>query len=590
MDNEKKLTEEDLQRIQRFLASDALENKRLAFRLIEQTAGPSDFPRIFTDQVLVELICLTQSADSEALIRAGNLAMQCAETWKRFQEAMINPNYLTKRHVDGMIRTNKIHSSWYPSKSFTLGPAAFDGFTMVSSSAVEKLLGNRPVRGSQSWGFGNNSLYLYSLEHLSDRHARMLSNSRCAISLPKVKTLSFNAAQALSMRDRAAGINLQGLCEVTNPVLGCLSKIPNLTTNGKISKAIRKYAAEERAKARKSSCSGPTNLTRKQDVKLRKLLRTKQVDQINLAIQLLHNAQATEADIANVFSTTIISLLVNTGNVEIFNSLAEQFKKPSAVRDELQQLLIEKMLNGHYRDIGPSATKELCLLILETAACTELLELRTIAAFDHDVATALQERLLLGAETMTSADRIAAGNNLGTLGQWFEHEGDTAKAMECYEQSVRFRVDYSGFWAQLAELKQKLGDDTLSTAMDLYDKSWETTSFASFCKLLNEAADAYPAFPWSYNNLAWRMATSPVEGERNGALAVEMATKACELSDDYNLKDTLAAAYAEAGDFEQATRLQQQVVERCLPEDFDEAASALERYKMRLTLIRDPLV
>ncbi len=58
----------------------------------------------------------------------------------------------------------------------------------------------------------------------------------------------------------------------------------------------------------------------------------------------------------------------------------------------------------------------------------------------------------------------------------------------------------------------------------------------------------------SYNAVAWVHATCEVAQYRNGKEAVKNATRACELTNfkDANLLDTLAAAYAEAGDFENA--------------------------------------
>ena len=58
------------------------------------------------------------------------------------------------------------------------------------------------------------------------------------------------------------------------------------------------------------------------------------------------------------------------------------------------------------------------------------------------------------------------------------------------------------------------------------------------------------------NSLGWLRATSPVPMLRNGKKAIEMATKACALTDWKKSAyiDTLAAAYAEAGDFAQAAK------------------------------------
>ena len=56
------------------------------------------------------------------------------------------------------------------------------------------------------------------------------------------------------------------------------------------------------------------------------------------------------------------------------------------------------------------------------------------------------------------------------------------------------------------------------------------------------------------DTLAWMLATSPYSEMRNGAEAVRYAGHAASLANrqDPELLDTLAAAYAENGDFDQA--------------------------------------
>jgi tetratricopeptide (TPR) repeat protein len=64
------------------------------------------------------------------------------------------------------------------------------------------------------------------------------------------------------------------------------------------------------------------------------------------------------------------------------------------------------------------------------------------------------------------------------------------------------------------------------------------------------------------NNYAYALATAPREDLRDGAAALRAATRAAELTgeQDPNVLDTLAAAHAEAGDFEQAIRVAQRAV------------------------------
>ena len=69
-----------------------------------------------------------------------------------------------------------------------------------------------------------------------------------------------------------------------------------------------------------------------------------------------------------------------------------------------------------------------------------------------------------------------------------------------------------------------------------------------------EAIRVSSEYPDGYNNLAWLRATYPEPRFRDGPEAVRLAEKACKLTDnkDDHFLDTLAAAYAEAGQFTQA--------------------------------------
>ena len=65
------------------------------------------------------------------------------------------------------------------------------------------------------------------------------------------------------------------------------------------------------------------------------------------------------------------------------------------------------------------------------------------------------------------------------------------------------------------------------------------------------------------NNFAWVLATSPDDEFRDGKRAVELATKAAEQTnyETPHILSTLAAAYAETGDFENAKKWSAKAVE-----------------------------
>jgi tetratricopeptide (TPR) repeat protein len=88
-------------------------------------------------------------------------------------------------------------------------------------------------------------------------------------------------------------------------------------------------------------------------------------------------------------------------------------------------------------------------------------------------------------------------------------------------------------------------------------------NFDTAVKDYTEAIRLDPKYSSPFNGLAWLYATYPDDKYRDGKKAVELATKACALSawkDHYDV-DTLAAAYAESGDWTNAVKYQEKVIE-----------------------------
>ena len=83
------------------------------------------------------------------------------------------------------------------------------------------------------------------------------------------------------------------------------------------------------------------------------------------------------------------------------------------------------------------------------------------------------------------------------------------------------------------------------------------------------------------NNFAWVLATSTVDKLRNGQRALELATEACRLTDykQAHILSTLAAAYAETGDFESAKKWSEKAVEIGDEEHREALRKELESYR-----------
>ena len=127
-----------------------------------------------------------------------------------------------------------------------------------------------------------------------------------------------------------------------------------------------------------------------------------------------------------------------------------------------------------------------------------------------------------------------------------------------------FRWDFSITWLYLATAQ--MGAGQLKEAR----------------QSMEEAIKAGPQPAGACSSLAWLLATCWEDSIRDGKKAIGLATRACELSEWKNpdFLDTLAAAYAEAGQFDDAVKWQKKALEH--PEAFD--AAEFEQAKQRLKL------
>jgi tetratricopeptide (TPR) repeat protein len=123
-----------------------------------------------------------------------------------------------------------------------------------------------------------------------------------------------------------------------------------------------------------------------------------------------------------------------------------------------------------------------------------------------------------------------------SLGSAYAMSGNIEEAIKEFNET--FRLD-----PKSAEAKRNLGQAYLSQ-----DKAKEAV------EAFRTAIELAPDWPVPKNDLAWVLATYPNEEFRNGKEAVELAETACKQVgvDSPEFLDTLAAAYAESGDFAKA--------------------------------------
>jgi tetratricopeptide (TPR) repeat protein len=153
-----------------------------------------------------------------------------------------------------------------------------------------------------------------------------------------------------------------------------------------------------------------------------------------------------------------------------------------------------------------------------------------------------------GVETLWQAtlaqnpDSWLAHNNLGTA---LRQKGRVDDAITHYQKALQIMPENESVHFNLARA--------------FYQKGKVDQAIAQF----QLALQIEPADMEAQNNLAWLLATCPQASLRNGDKAVQLAQQANELAGGKNpvILGTLAAAFAEAGRFDDAVRSAQQAIE-----------------------------
>ena len=147
------------------------------------------------------------------------------------------------------------------------------------------------------------------------------------------------------------------------------------------------------------------------------------------------------------------------------------------------------------------------------------------------------------------------------LGQAFLEKGELDTAIAHCRAALLIRPDDTDCHTVLAAALDEKGET--AEAIRHYEK----------------ALQIFPQSISALTNLAWLLATSPIESLRNGGRAVEIARQADQLSGGTNtvVLRTLAAAYAETGQFGKAIESARTAVQLARMHDDDSLAMELEQ-------------
>lgn len=177
---------------------------------------------------------------------------------------------------------------------------------------------------------------------------------------------------------------------------------------------------------------------------------------------------------------------------------------------------------------------------------------------------------------------IKEGNQFNKILQEFKEEKDyTPVDWTIKGRTALWEEEYSDalkhFNKAIAEHEE---DDSLYYYIAItYEK------LNDYKKAINNYEKAIQFNPNAYdvmNNLAWILATNSEDGLREGETALKWALKSNEIVDYEHpyLLDTLAAAYAETGNFEKAIEYQEKAIDKAANSEFhEEYISRLQLYK-----------
>ena len=182
-----------------------------------------------------------------------------------------------------------------------------------------------------------------------------------------------------------------------------------------------------------------------------------------------------------------------------------------------------------------------------------------------------------------------------TLASALARKGRLSEAIGHYEKAMKLRPDYGDPYFNLGSVLFQQGrtDEAIAQwqkalATQPNDAGFHTALGNAFLQrgLQKDAIAEYehaarisPHDPLARNNLAWLLATSFDASIRDGNRAIEIAKQTVQLSGgkDPNYLRTLAAAYAEIGQFSEAIATAEQAIQIAIVQGKSKLTTILEK-------------
>ncbi len=228
-----------------------------------------------------------------------------------------------------------------------------------------------------------------------------------------------------------------------------------------------------------------------------------------------------------------------------------------------------------------------------------------------DAATGLIPKGNILVVRKVSGDRfwvICPGAGYGTIKGWINRSDviPFSQAVDFFNEELKRHPTARGYcilgiiWSLKGEYNIAIGDFNEAIRLDphlasaFFDRGVALMRKGEYSKAISDFDETIRLVPKSqlgWHNRAWLEATCPDAHFRDGKKAVEDAKEALRVAgsyDDPSVIDTLAAAYAEAGDFPSAVKWQTKAVQQADLAHKAEFQSRLDLYKAHKAYREEP--